>query len=107
MKGTNDEFEVIYIQTGWPRKCDAVFPWLTHTSFCEDSIAGKLINSIFCGRDHGLLAFDRDGRVVRRATEAEVGKDMVFPFYKDGDMENEVLKELNIYICDCLFSDYY
>ncbi|KAL8156325.1 hypothetical protein AgCh_001427 [Apium graveolens] len=54
---------------------------------------GKLIKSIFDGSDQGLLAFD-DGRVVRRSKSAEVGKDMV----EDGDMENEVLKEVNIYL---------
>lgn len=88
MKGTDDEFEVIHIRV---HSCSVSLkkvaePWLMHPHFPHDSYAGDYINSIF-SRDYGLLAFDRDGSVVRKAGVIELGDSMIFPFYHNVDMD--------------------
>ncbi|WOH15623.1 hypothetical protein DCAR_0935166 [Daucus carota subsp. sativus] len=59
---------------------------------------GKFIDLIlrgkFRGKCHGLLAFDRDGSVVRRSTDPVLSDSMDFPFNPDGNLENEVLLEV-------------
>lgn len=91
MKGTDDEFEVIHIYDG---RDAAAMPWLMHPPFDRESYAQKLVDCVFHGNHYGLFAFDHDGTVVRSTSYPTVGDDMVFPFYKDGDMKHEILLEL-------------
>lgn len=95
MKGTNDEFEVIHIL------CDGKFstsikapvPWSMHPPFDKDTPADKFMRFVF-GSECGLLAFDADGSVVRVTTFPQFGDNKSFPFYHNGDMENEVLLDV-------------
>lgn len=94
MKGTSDEFEVIHVHHGkWSDRVATAMPWLIYIPFNEDSFAQKFIDDVFGGAYSGLLAFDRDGSVVRRALYPAVGE-KVFPFHVFDDFENEVFVEL-------------
>ncbi|XP_074381130.1 putative nucleoredoxin 2 [Apium graveolens] len=94
MKGTSDEFEVIHVHHGMRSyRVVAAMPWLIHIPFNEDSFGHKFIDDAFRGVNSGLLAFDRDGSVVRRALWPAVGEE-VFPFHVYGDLENEVFADL-------------
>lgn len=95
MKGTDDEFEVIHIRKeGIFDSFAPAIPWLMHHPFHEDSYADKFIYLVFRGGYNGLLAFDRDGSVMRKTSFPELGENMVFPFFHDGDLKNEVLLEV-------------
>ncbi|KAK1371616.1 hypothetical protein POM88_037708 [Heracleum sosnowskyi] len=50
--------------------------------------ASQAINCFFYGHCDGLVAFDRDGTLVRIKQRLEIGKN-VFPFNEFDDMENE------------------
>ncbi|KAK1402438.1 hypothetical protein POM88_002043 [Heracleum sosnowskyi] len=65
-----------------------------HHPFDEDSYTDKFINLIFHGNYNGLLAFDRDGSVMRRTSSPELGDNMVFPFFHDGDLKNELFDNM-------------
>ncbi|KAK1358237.1 hypothetical protein POM88_051493 [Heracleum sosnowskyi] len=98
MKGSDDEFEVIHISKGIhgkDKKYAAPMPWFMLPYVDQDSYAITCRNCVWPGNlnlDYtGLIAFDRDGSVVRIKKNPELGDSMVFPFYQDGDMENEVL----------------
>lgn len=92
MKGTDGEFEVIHVlcDMWYHNKFEAPMPWLMHTPFSDDSYAVQFMFDAF-GHQGGLLAFDHDGSVVRVTTKPLLGDSKIFPFYHDGDMENEVL----------------
>ncbi|KAL6557070.1 hypothetical protein OROHE_006946 [Orobanche hederae] len=102
MKGPADEFEVIRILSRervekWClENLAAPVPWLIHPP-CNYSYASKLKGSTF-RRDYGLLAFDRDGSVVRRTKVVEFGDSMIFPFYHNKDMDKEVLLDVEKHI---------
>lgn len=96
MKGTNDEFEVIQVfRSKWRYPHDdhiAALPWLTYPCFKKNSVAEKVLYSVF-PHGTGLLAFDHEGTVVRRASFPIFEKDIGFPFY-DGDVRKEALMDL-------------
>lgn len=94
MKGTDDEFEVIHIreESKWGH-VGAVIPWLMHPPFSNASDAGKVMRRLFYYGENGLVAFDRDGRIVRMTRRLAVGK-MVFPFFDAEKMEDEVLQDM-------------
>ncbi|KAL6550438.1 hypothetical protein OROMI_020926 [Orobanche minor] len=100
MKVTDDEFEVIHIlgKACVGKWClenfAAPVPWLIHPP-CNYSYASKLKGST-SRRDYGLLAFDRDGSVVRRMKVVEFGDSMIFPFYHN--MDKEVLLDVEKHI---------
>ncbi|XP_074375712.1 putative nucleoredoxin 1 [Apium graveolens] len=104
MKGTDDEFEVIHICKGiyfnYDKKIEAPMPWFMHPPLDRGSNVKKYIDHVWPGilTNCGLLAFDRDGSVVRMKRDPELGDNMAFPFYQDGDMENEVLLHVREYI---------
>ncbi|XP_074366446.1 putative nucleoredoxin 1-1 [Apium graveolens] len=110
MKNTTNEFEVIYISykvqgslykghvaatrslTSPPFALDS--PWLTHPAFAYESDESKLLLSVFhFGR--GLLAFDKDGRLLRRTICPFETKDVDFPFHY-GSLESDAVVELVI-----------
>lgn len=96
MKGTDDEFEVIQVfhskrrYSYYDRIAD--LPWLTHPCFKKNSVAKKVLYSVF-PNGIGLLAFDYKGTVVRRASWPIFENDIGFPFY-NGDVLKEVLMDL-------------
>ncbi|KAL1816022.1 probable nucleoredoxin 1 [Daucus carota subsp. sativus] len=94
MKGTDDEFEVIHIreESKWGH-VGAVIPWLMHPPFSNASDAGKVMRRLFYYGENGLVAFDRDGRIVRMTRRLAVGK-TVFPFFDAEKMEDEVLQDM-------------
>ncbi|KAL8133797.1 putative nucleoredoxin 1 [Apium graveolens] len=111
MKGADDEFEVIYIISG-KRKAlyeDMIFdlPWLfalesevlpvdlrLYCCYCRpEPPYGCGCRPDWCGNNSALLAFDRDGRLIRKSVNLYFDE-TDFPFY-DADMEEEVLLELN------------
>ncbi|XP_074364044.1 putative nucleoredoxin 1-1 [Apium graveolens] len=104
MKGTDDEFEVIHIYRGVyinrDKKIVASFPWFMHAHLDQGSEARKYINRVWPDvlTNCGLIAFDQDGSIVRMKKDPELGQNMVFPFYQDGDMENEVSLHVREYI---------
>lgn len=109
MKNTTNEFEVIHISyevqgssykghvaatrslTHPPFALDS--PWLTHPAFAYESDERKLLLSVFrFGR--GLLAFDKDGRLLRRTICPSVEtEDVDFPFHS-GSLESDAVIEL-------------
>lgn len=98
MKKSGDPFEVIYVPYK-PHKCfsfckhDSTLPWLTAPPFLWNSKKRYLVGHVFRG-ETGLLAFDGDGRVVRRTKNPHIQEGNVhFPFY-DGGLEAEALKDL-------------
>ncbi|KAL6532645.1 hypothetical protein OROHE_014067 [Orobanche hederae] len=94
MKGTIDEFEVIHMcEGGLPEEVAAAIPWLMHPPFDRMSGTRQVIDRVFDGCHFGLVAFDRDGRLVRRTRFPVIGN-MVFPFYGRKNMEDEVLMEV-------------
>ncbi|XP_074363261.1 putative nucleoredoxin 1 [Apium graveolens] len=104
MKGTDDEFEVIHIYRGVyinrDKKIVASFPWFMHAHLDQGSEARKYINRVWPDvlTNCGLIAFDQEGSIVRMKKDPELGQNMVFPFYQDGDMENEVSLHVREYI---------
>lgn len=97
MKGTDGEFEVIQLldlgeQSDYKEHATDI-PWLVHP-FEESSHWLSLL--LDAAGDARLLAFNRHGQVVRRATYLcfEVGEDAKFPFSAAGDLEKEVYAEL-------------
>ncbi|KAL6579412.1 hypothetical protein OROMI_009628 [Orobanche minor] len=94
MKGTIDEFEVIHMcEGGLPEEVAAAIPWLMHPPFDRTSGTRQVIDRVFDGCHFGLVAFDRDGRLVRRTRFPVIGN-VVFPFYGRKNMEDEVLMEV-------------
>lgn len=116
MKGTSDEFEVIYISSGDKKspykKHIADVPWVL--SFASDLstidlslyccychlLLASAVSTRYCGecgkssrRESSMLAFDQDGRIVRKSLEL-IFYCSYFPFC-DGSMEEEALHELN------------
>lgn len=98
LKGTNAEFEVIHILE---KKMDPMLPIQDLPWFV--SLASELLPDSFdfnesCDHDFHfrclstLLAFDRDGKLVRR-TIFPVFENTEFPFYA-GSMEEETLSQL-------------
>lgn len=99
MKGTSDEFEVIQVHDmgDVPQHAKSL-PWLMYYPFDANSCPGNFVGVVPGGSGSymRLVAFDRDGSLVRRTRIPTFG-DMVFPFYpggKNGDMKNEVLLEV-------------
>ncbi|KAL6551368.1 hypothetical protein OROMI_021856 [Orobanche minor] len=74
MKGTDDEFEVIHIHcdTWYSYQFQSPTPWLMHPRFDLNSYADKFMYHVF-HQTGGLLAFNRDGLVVRVTTHALLG----------------------------------
>ncbi|KAL8110213.1 putative nucleoredoxin 1 [Apium graveolens] len=103
MKGKDDGFEVISVtykdkhplfSLKSKDKDVASVPWLRHRPFGMKSKSLELLLRIF-KEDYGLLAFDHDGRVVRRTSHPTIERgNMDFPFYS-GSLEKELLKEIN------------
>lgn len=99
MKDTNNEFEVIYIcgrhGSSYGEHFTSSCSWLRHPPICEKSNISILLSRLsFLGKDAGLLAFDRDGRVVRRTVFPCIERgNMVFPFYAGG-LEKDALRRL-------------
>ncbi|XP_074377658.1 putative nucleoredoxin 1 [Apium graveolens] len=94
MKGTTDEFEVIHMcEGGLPEDVAAAIPWLMHPPFDKTSSTRQVIHRVFDGCHFGLVAFDQDGRLVRRTRFPVIGN-TVFPFYRRKDMEDEILMEV-------------
>lgn len=111
IKGADDEFEVIYITFGEKEAVykDMIFdvPWLfalesgllpvdlsLYCCYCVcEPPYGCGCPPSWCGRNSALLAFDRDGTLVRRSLRLEFDE-TDFPFYA-ADMEEEALLELN------------
>ncbi|KAL1821390.1 probable nucleoredoxin 1 [Daucus carota subsp. sativus] len=101
VKGTGNEFEVVHICKNKERhsygKNIAPISWLRHPSRHPSHRYGLNVLEIFTrvfrrGSVVGLLAFDRDGRLVRRTPYPSIVKENVdFPF---GVMEEEFLREL-------------
>ena len=101
MKGTDNEFEVVHIcknKEGYSYgKNIAPISWLRHPSRHPSHRYGLNVLEIFTrvfrrGSVVGLLAFDRDGSLVRRTPYPSIVKENVdFPF---GVMEEEFLREL-------------
>lgn len=120
-KGTSDEFEVIYITNGKKQFPDDehitdVPSWFVPSWFV--SLASELlpinlslyccychllsvpaVSACWCGsgewrRRSSILAFDQDGRVVRKSLLLTIITKR-FPFYC-GSMENEAFDELSI-----------
>lgn len=95
MKGTNDEFEVIYIRTkeGYShgKNIATMSSWLTLPAHCKESSGSSLLGYfIYVG---GLFAFDRDGSLVRRTRSPSIEREnMDFPFYSG--VWKEVLRDL-------------
>lgn len=68
-------------------------PWLRHRTFRLKSNKYTLLHSVFRG-GVGLVAFDHDGRIVRRTSYPTIEKgNKKFPFYTGGLVE-EALKDL-------------
>lgn len=68
-------------------------PWLRHPPLPRRSNIAKLLCRLF-RKAVGLVAFDRDGTVVRRSTYPSIEKgNMDFPFYGSG-LEKEALIEV-------------
>ncbi|XP_074374805.1 putative nucleoredoxin 1-1 [Apium graveolens] len=101
LKDTDNEFEVICIceRDGSPSPYGehviSSCSWLRHPPICLGSNISKLLYRLsFMGKDAGLLAFDRDGRVVRRTVFPSIERgNMVFPFY-GGGLEKDALRRL-------------
>lgn len=97
MKNTDDEFEVIhapyeYVASSYGESLGTV-PWLRHRTFRLKSNKYTLLHSVFRG-GVGLVAFDHDGRIVRRTSYPTIEKgNKKFPFYTGGLVE-EALKDL-------------
>ncbi|KAL8102377.1 putative nucleoredoxin 1 isoform X3 [Apium graveolens] len=111
MKGTCDEFEVIYIKDSSSTEKPDMYsflpyyfnlPWLVHYYRKGYSLPKELERSFFnlyrCS-DEGrskrssLVAFDRDGRIVWKTYEPFFDE-TEFPFHA-GDMEEEYMDDLN------------
>ncbi|KAL8093183.1 putative nucleoredoxin 1-2 [Apium graveolens] len=115
MKGTSDEFEVIYIITSGKKESsyDMIIaaPWLVsiasellpidlsvHCCYCH-LLSAPSRSSCSCDkhgkwrRESSMLAFDQNGTVVRKSLELSF-KATKFPFYV-GSMEKEAFFELN------------
>ncbi|KAL8096971.1 putative nucleoredoxin 1 isoform X1 [Apium graveolens] len=116
MKGTDDEFEVIHIfcDEKFSTRIKAPVPWLMHPPFDKNTFADKFMCSVF-GNESGLLAFDADGSVVRVTAFPQFGDNRSFPFYHNGNMEDEVLLDVKekiagrlelVYGSDMRFDDY-
>lgn len=97
MKGTKIEFEVIHIcedQLSSSSKHVATMSGL-RLPVRAGSDEYKLIFRVL-RQGYGLLAFDSDGRLVRRAVCPSIKRDnMDFPFYA-GSLEKDVLRELKV-----------
>ncbi|XP_063942572.1 probable nucleoredoxin 1 isoform X2 [Daucus carota subsp. sativus] len=101
-KGTDDEFEVIHIKKS-PSQNKHVedMPWLVHYYGEGYSLSKELESSIFnfnCHSPEGieaclLLAFERDGSIVRKTFYPSFDN-MAFPFYAGG-LEKEFFDQLN------------
>lgn len=114
LKGTTDEFEVIHIRgesSDNESKVDQIenLPWFVQLAGASHGWKNNLFNFYFykCYTCYlggcSVIAFDRDGRVVRRTTFPTV-EDLYFPFY-DGSLEKEALSQLvSAFQYDCLYS---
>lgn len=95
MKNTDDAFEVIhapYEHVGSSYSIGTV-PWLRHRTFPLNSIKYTLLQRVF-RRSDGLLAFDRDGRIVRRTRYPFIEEgNGDFPFYSGG-LVKEALRDI-------------
>ncbi|KAK1354987.1 hypothetical protein POM88_048243 [Heracleum sosnowskyi] len=112
MKGTDDEFEVIYIKdlalcnqpyTTWVVHDYDELPWPVHYYGEGYSLPKELEHSVFNYHYYPrntafprslLMAFDQDGRIVRKTFEPTFG-DTEFPFYAGG-LEKEFWYQLNV-----------
>ncbi|KAL6547652.1 hypothetical protein OROHE_009357 [Orobanche hederae] len=88
-RGTDDEFEVIHIGV---RDGEDV-PWLRPPTHFGPSIAVEALSRIL-RYGYGILAFDRDGKVIRATSNPRFQtEDCNFPFYA-GSIEEEVRIDL-------------
>lgn len=87
LKGTDDEFEVIHI-TALSAKTGHVadLPWFVQLRGRDDYIFNLVGFSV------SLIAFDRNGRLVRKAAYPTF-EDTKFPFYAGG-LEKEALSQI-------------
>lgn len=133
MKGMSDEFEVIYItssknESSYDERI-ASMPWFvspasqllpidlsSYCCYCHH-LSGPSFLKCRCREwrlRSSLLAFDRDGIVVRKSIDIAF-EDHNFPFYA-GSMEEEAFNELNyfyqwfemdMYYCGIMINPYY
>lgn len=96
MKGMDNEFEVIQVFYSKRRysyyKHGTSLPWLMCPCFKMRCDVKKVLYSVFpaaADADVKLLAFDKEGTVVRIASNPTFEKDTNFPFY-NGDIQKEV-----------------
>ncbi|KAL1821908.1 hypothetical protein ACET3Z_016777 [Daucus carota] len=95
MKNTENEFEVLHA----PYECVAhsyakyvgTIPWLRHSTFRLQSKKYAQLQRVFRG-GVGLLAFDPDGRIVRKTKYPSIEEEN-FPFYA-GSLFEEALRGL-------------
>lgn len=103
MKSTDDEFEVIRI-TNLCSKMEHVanLPWFVLPLGQDYDSCVSILFDPLLSRYRGctsLIAFDRDGRVVRK-TIVRTFDDKDFPFYA-GDLEKEAMSQLdNVLVWD-------
>lgn len=100
MKETHGAFEVIYVPkkkgSSYSKHLVAIMPWLRHPPLHRRSNIAKLLCRRF-RKAVGLVAFDRDGTVVRRTAYPSIEKgNEDFPFYAGG-LEKEALIEVTEY----------
>ncbi|WOG99017.1 hypothetical protein DCAR_0418363 [Daucus carota subsp. sativus] len=96
MKETDDAFEVIFVpkKVGSPygKHVFAAMPWLRHPHRPRRTNIVKLLCRF--RRGDGIVAFDRDGTVVRRSTAPSIERgNKEYPFYAGG-LEKEALTEV-------------
>lgn len=115
MKGTDDYYEVIYITSS---KEDALYeglvwdvPWLfaleswllpvdlsLYCCYCQPESLHSVLRCSYppgwCGSNSTLLAFDQDGRLVRKSVYLDFNPINCFDY---ADTEEDTLSELNNY----------
>lgn len=107
MKGTEDEFEVIHI-TKLSAKTEHVanLPWFVQPLGEDYTACLSLLFDLefitYCyGGSAKLIAFDRDGSVVRK-TVLPTCENMDFPFYAGGLEDEAVFQLFMLFGWDCL-----
>lgn len=112
MKGTDNEFEVIYITSSEESLYEEIvfgLPWLfalesellpidlsLYCCYCRDIESVRKCSPGWCGISSTLLAFDRDGKIVSKKVHPYFSRHIDFPFC-DANMEKVALSELTIH----------
>lgn len=100
LKEKGDPFEVIHVPHTSAGSSENVStrPWLTCPPFPKESGKSDFKHHRVFRGGTGLLAFDADGKVVRRTILPRIKKgNECFPFY-DGGLEKEALSDLEVYL---------